>query len=232
MSKILIVEDDAYLRRDLKEILIKNGHVAETASSVSEALHYVYRDESIDLYLLDVWLPDGEGFAICSEIRKQNEKPVIFLTVCDDEEYVVKGLNLGGDDYIIKPFRTAELLSRIRANLRRTEGNHEELLLKSGELILNPGQETVKQNGALLKLSPIQYELLKKLMENGERIVKRDQLLEGLWKEPDNAVEDNTLSVNMSRLRSKIGEEYIETIRGFGYRFTGKVYRVRYENNT
>lgn len=105
MNKILVVEDDRYLRRDLKEILVKNGYVVATAASVQEAIWYVYNEETIDLYLLDLWLPDGDGFTICQKIRERNGKPVIFLTVCDDEECVVKGLQLGGDDYVTKPFR-------------------------------------------------------------------------------------------------------------------------------
>lgn len=131
MSKILVVEDDVYLRRDLKEILLKNGYDVASASSVKEAIWYVHNDEKIDLYLLDLWLPDGEGFAVCQQIRKRNLKPVIFLTVCDDEECIIKGLDLGGDDYVIKPFRTRELLSRIYANLRRVNQESQGLFLKA-----------------------------------------------------------------------------------------------------
>lgn len=225
MSKILIVEDDLYLRRDIKEVLAAKGYEVLAASCVSEARGYIYRNEEIDLYLLDIWLPDGDGFHICEEIRKRNLKPIIFLTVCDSEENVVKGLNLGADDYVIKPFRPGELLSRIQANLRRGEYLREQPVLKSGELVLDMSREEVSKEGELLKLSPVEYRLLKKLMENGEQIVKREQLLNCLWDFQCEGVEDNTLSVNMSRLRSKLGGDYIETIRGFGYRFTGKIYR-------
>lgn len=225
MSKILVVEDDSYLRRDIKEILVKNGYDVVTASSVREGLYYVSTDETIDLYLLDLWLTDGEGFTICSEIRKRSIKPVIFLTVCDDEEQVVKGLNLGGDDYVTKPFRTGELLSRIQANLRRMENQGNPLILKCDDLVLDPEQGIVKKCGSVLRLSPVEYGLLLKLMQNSGRIVKREQLHDSLWNGADEAVEDNTLSVTMSRLRGKIGNEYIETIRGFGYRFTGRVIR-------
>ena len=121
MSRILVVEDDFYLRRNLSDILRKNDFLVVTASSVGEAVRYVQTDDEIDLYLLDIWLPDGDGFEICREIRKRNRRPVIFLSVCEDEESVVKGLNMGGDDYVIKPYRTKELLSRIRANLRKNE---------------------------------------------------------------------------------------------------------------
>lgn len=225
MSKILIVEDDLYLRRDIKEVLETKGYEVVAASCVREALEYIYKNAEIDLYLLDLWLPDGDGFHICEEIRKRNLKPVIFLTVCDNEENVVRGLNMGADDYVTKPFRPGELLSRIQANLRRGEYLREQPVLKSGELVLDISREEVLKSGDLLKLSPLEYRLLRKLMENGEQIVKREQLLNCLWDFQYEGVEDNTLSVNMSRLRSKLGGDYIETIRGFGYRFRGKIHR-------
>lgn len=222
MKKLLVTEDDFYLRRDLKEILEKSRYQVVTASSVKEAIWYVYNDDSIDLYLLDVWLPDGEGFDVCKKIREKNQKPIIFLTVCDAEEDVVKGLSLGGDDYVMKPFRTRELLSRIQANLRRMETRTENKFLKCGEVLLDLQQEVVKRDGEEIKLRPVEYRILHKLMENAERIVKREQLLSCLWDGEEAAVEDNTLSVHMSRLRGKIGGEYIDTVRGFGYRFTQK----------
>ena len=173
--KLLVVEDEIYLQRQIKAILTERGYEVETASSRAEAVQYILNDSEISLYLLDIWLPDGDGFELCRLIRQKNMKPVIFLTACDDEESVVKGLDLGGDDYVSKPFRTAELLSRIQANLRR--------------------------------------------------IVRRESLMEKLWDAWGQEIEDNTLSVNISRLRRKIGSEYIETIRGFGYRFAKSVER-------
>ena len=223
MYKILVTEDDNYLRRDLKEILEKNEYRVVTASSVQEALWYVCNDEEIDLYLLDLWLPDGEGFAICKKIREKSQKPVIFLTVCDDEESVIQGLELGGDDYVIKPFRIRELLSRIQANLRRLEQAKSAEVLSCDGLLLNEEQGSVKKGEEELLFRPVEYQLLLKLMKNSERIVKREELLTCLWDGEKNAVEDNTLSVHISRLRGKVGGEYIETVRGFGYRFTKKV---------
>lgn len=229
MSRILVVEDDFYLRRNLSDILRKNDFLVVTASSVGEAVRYVQTDDEIDLYLLDIWLPDGDGFEICREIRKRNRRPVIFLSVCEDEESVVKGLNMGGDDYVIKPYRTKELLSRIRANLRKNESHHIETVIKSKDLLVDRKQGFVKKQGELVHLTPVELELLLKLMENAECIVDREQFMICLSKDGDESVEDNTLSVNMSRLRAKIGNEYIETVRGFGYRFVGKVYRDIYE---
>ena len=229
MNRILVVEDDFYLRRNLSDILRKNKFSVVTASSVGEAVRYVQTDESIDLYLLDIWLPDGDGFEICREIRKRNHRPVIFLSVCEDEESVVKGLNMGGDDYVVKPYRTKELLSRIRANLRKSESCSLETIFKSGDLMVDRMQGVVKKQGEMVHLTPVEWELLLKLMENAERIVDRDTLMACLSKDGYDGVEDNTLSVNISRLRAKIGNEYIETVRGFGYRFVGKVHRGIYE---
>lgn len=226
MNKILVVEDDNFLRRDLKEILEKNGYEVIVAATVAEAVHYIDTDEGIELYLIDIWLPDGEGFMVCEKIRKRNLKPIIFLSVCDDEEYIIKGLNIGGDDYVIKPFRTRELISRIEANLRRFKKKEVENILKSDHIIVDLITKTVTKDGMVVKLTPIEYLLLVKLMENAERIVKREQLHMSLWDSIGDEVEDNTLSVNISRLRSKIGIDYIETIRGFGYRYTQKINRM------
>lgn len=225
MKRIMIVEDDFYLRRNLKEILQEQQYEVVDVSTVAEAKGYLAREDFVDLYLLDIWLPDGNGFEICREIRKKTNTPVIFLTVCDDEESVVQGLNLGGDDFVTKPYRTRELLSRIQANLRKKEMSQAEIFFRSGELVLDKAQGIVKKEGAELTLSVAEYGLLEILMENAERIVKRETLLNRLWDGVDAAVEDNTLSVTLSRLRSKIGSGYIETVRGFGYRFTQKVYK-------
>lgn len=223
MKKILIVEDEHSLQKNIKELLTRHGYHPVTASTLSDAMYYVLNDKDIALFLLDVWLPDGDGFALCERIRRHSLNPVIFLTACDDEESVVKGLNLGGDDYIAKPFRAAELISRIQANLRRQESLHAVRFLNSGALKLDLAQGVAFKNGAKLPLGVTEYQLLLLLMQNAGRIIKREQLMERLWERVGKFAEDNTLSVNMSRLRKKAGPEYIETIRGFGYRFTRPV---------
>lgn len=220
MKTILLVEDELYLQKSIKELLERYDYVVMTASTVSEAAYYVRKESQIDLFLIDVWLPDGDGFALCRSIRRSSLKPVLFLTACDDEASIVKGLNLGGDDYITKPFRAAELISRIQANLRRQEMTNAVKRLQSGEIELDLTQGRAFKNGQELNLGAIEFELLLILMKNARRIVRREQLLERLWDDSGKYVEDNTLSVSMSRLRKKIGSEYIETIRGFGYRFT------------
>lgn len=223
MKKILIVEDELYLQKNIKELLTRHGYSVLTASNISEAMYHILNDKDIALFLLDVWLPDGDGFSLCERIRRYSLNPVIFLTACDDEESVVKGLNIGGDDYIAKPFRTAELISRIQANLRRQESLHAVRILKSGELKLDLKQGVAFKDGEELPLGTTEYQLLLILMQNAGRIVKREQFMEQLWDSSGKFAEDNTLSVNMSRLRKKAGSEYIETIRGFGYRFTKPV---------
>lgn len=229
MSKILVVEDDFYLRRNLKEILMDNGFSVVTASSVGEAVRYVQTEADIDLYLLDIWLPDGDGFEVCREIRRKTQRPIIFLSVCEDEESVVKGLTLGGDDYVIKPYRIKELLSRISANLRKNEKENQGVFWKGKDLIFDTVQGSVKKQGEHIRLTPIEFSLLFKLMEHADCIVKREQLMACIGDETGVGVEDNTLSVNMSRLRNKIGADTIETVRGFGYRFVGKVCKEIYE---
>lgn len=226
MAKILVVEDDIYLQRNLKEILTRNQYEVITASTKQEGMHYILNQQETDLYLLDVWLPDGDGFELCKQIRSRSLKPVLFLTACDDEASVVRGLDMGGDDYISKPFRTAELLSRLQANLRRQEQDRPAMLMQCGNIRLDQSQGAVTVDGENLALRPVEYRLLLMLMTNAGRIVKREQLLENLWDEADAGVEDNTLSVHISRLRRKLGSEYIETVRGFGYRFTGSVQSV------
>lgn len=220
MKRILIVEDELYLQKTIKELLEKHGYHTITSSSLSDAMHYMLNIDDIDLFLLDIWLPDGDGFQLCRHIRQRSLKPILFLTACNDEESVVKGLNLGGDDYISKPFRAAELISRIQANLRRQNPLNTVKILRGGEIKLDKQQGCAYKNEENLNLGTMEYQLLLVLMQNPRRIVKRELLLEKLWDNSGKFVEDNTLSVNMSRLRRKTGAEYIETIRGFGYRFT------------
>lgn len=223
MKKILVIEDEQYLQRSIRELLERHGYKAMAAYGVSDAMQYLLNKEDIDLFLLDVWLPDGDGFELCRSIRKYSLKPIIFLTACDDEESVVKGLNLGGDDYIAKPFRAAELISRIQANLRRQEIRDTVKIQRSGVLKIDKTQGRAYKEERELELGTIEYQLLLIMMENPRRIVKRERLFERIWEESGKYAEDNTLSVSMSRLRKKIGPEYIETIRGVGYRFTKQV---------
>lgn len=223
MKKILIAEDEQHLQRNIRQLLECHGYLALAASNISEAMHYVLNDREIDLFLLDVWLADEDGFELCRRIRLHSLKPVIFLTACDDEASVVKGLQIGGDDYITKPFRAAELISRIQANLRRQDFTNAVKILRCEDIKLDMRQGLAYKADESLHLGIIEYQLLLILMQNAGRILNRERLMEKLWDASGKSAENNTLSVNMSRLRKKIGPEYIETIRGFGYRFTKQV---------
>ena len=219
MKRILLIEDESFLRKNIKELLQKHGYEVSDAGNKAEAMQYILQKKPIDLYLIDVWLPDGDGFEICEQIRLCETAPVLFLTACDDEESIVKGLKIGGDDYITKPFRTAELLSRIEANLRRVEMGQIKQRIQCGEIVLDMEQERAFKNGEDLGLGVMEYQLLEVLMRNMGKIVKRELLLGQIWDSSGKYVQDNTLSVSVRRLRNKVGQEYIETVHGYGYRF-------------
>lgn len=238
MDKILVIDDDVYIRHNIEKILAGKHYEVYTADSVGAVQKVLSERGRMDLYLIDVVLPDGSGFDICRELRRCGDmSPVIFLTSCDDEESITMGLDIGGDDYIVKPFRTAELISRMRANLRRIQMHtpvsekkqNEQKRYQYGELEIDVEQCTVLRGGQVLKLTKVELELLEILIRNSGLIVKRSVLLEKVWDSNGNFVEDNTLTVAVSRLKSKLGHAeakgggpYIETIRGIGYRWTGK----------
>lgn len=219
MKKILIIEDEMFLRKNIKTLLENHGYEVVEAATKEEAMQYVLRKRPVDLFLVDVWLPDGDGFEVCEKIRMQSTSPLLFLTACDDEESIVKGLSLGADDYITKPFRTAELLSRIEANLRRVTMEQQKQVLQCGEIVLDIAQERAFKNGEDLGLGFMEYQLLEVLMRHEGSIVKRELLLGQVWDSTGKYVQDNTLSVSVRRLRNKVGQEYIETVHGYGYRF-------------
>lgn len=222
MSVILVVEDDPCLRQEIGGLLEKQGNTVKTASGYQEALQMILNRELIDLYLVDVMLPDGDGFSLCKRIRERDTGPILFLTACSDEESVVRGLELGADDYVVKPFRVRELLSRIQANLRRPQMQQGRYLY-SGELLLDKEDEMVYRQGEPLKLSKLEYRLLEFMLNHVGIVLKRECILENIWDGEGHFVEDNTLSVSMSRLRRKIGTyqdgPYWEVVWGVGYRY-------------
>ena len=216
---ILITEDDFYLRRNLKALLEGEGYITVTASSVKEAGRYI-QSGAFDLCLMDLWLPDGDGFELLQKIRERSGKPVIFLTVSDDEDTLVRAFSLGADDYVTKPYRKAELLSRIAANLRRSGGNLPEDLLTAGELVLNTRTGEVTLAGQELSLSPADTVLLRIFLRNAGTLLTRDRLMELLAADGvSEELDENALRVRVFRLRGKLGGTWIETVRGVGYRF-------------
>lgn len=220
MTKILLVEDDGQIASYLGELLRAEGFDTQIASSKKEASECLLV-QAFDLVLLDVSLPDGNGFSICAEIKREYEIPVIFLTASGDEYSVVAGLDMGADDYIAKPFRPRELISRIRSVLRRCK--KEQRILSCGDLKVNVSSATVTKGEKELFLSALEYRLLLLLLQNKGQILTRNQLLEEIWDASGEYVNDNTLSVYMKRLREKIEENpqsprLLHTIRGIGYR--------------
>jgi len=223
VSRILIVEDDYYLSKNIKLLLEQEGFDTAIASNCALA-KAAYDKEQPDLCLLDIMLPDGNGFELCEYIRKQSQVPVLIISAKDDEDSIVKGLELGADDYVTKPFKAKELLSRIRANLRRAGMPANRTVLSCEGLELNTEKYTVTKNGEPIELRNMEYQLLYSFLKHPQMVLTREVLLESLWDKEGNFVEDNTLSVTMKRLREKLGEtaegeQYIITLRGIGYRW-------------
>ncbi len=220
MIRILLVEDDRSIITSLTAFLEQEGFSVTAATGQQTALK-VLEEGAFDLALLDVFLADGNGFALCSAIKKNYGTPVIFLTASGDEYSVVTGLDLGADDYINKPFRPRELVSRIHSVLRRS--NRGSAVLELGELRVDPDKATVTKEGRELYLSALEYRLLLMLLNNRGAVLSRTQLLEEIWDIAGEFVNDNTLTVYIKRLRDKIEEDpqnptLIRTVRGIGYR--------------
>lgn len=223
MSKILIVEDDFYLSKNIKLLLEKEGYETLTAAGCVPAKDALEKKQP-DLCLVDIMLPDGNGFELCTYIRQCSNLPVIVISAKDDEESIVKGLELGADDYVIKPFKPKELLSRIGANLRRVSMQSKMTVYVCEDLEWNIEKHSVTKSGQPLELRKLEYQLLQCFLQQPEIVLKREVLLDHIWDKDSNFIEDNTLSVTIKRLREKIGEtpegkSYIETIRGIGYRW-------------
>ena len=223
MKRILIVEDDKTIVMGLTYSLKQEGYDVEACYSASDTLATL-NNQKFDLILLDLSLPDGNGYDICRKIKGSSDTPVIFLTACDDEVNVVMGLDMGADDYITKPFRLRELLSRIRTVLRRTSHNeNSDSELRIGDIVINTKKAKVYKNEEEILLTALEYRLLLTLMTNKGQVLSRDQLMEGIWDIAGNYVNDNTLTVYIKRLREKIEDDpqnpkYIQTVRGLGYR--------------
>lgn len=231
MYKVLLVEDDETLALALTYTLESNGYKVVSSYNLSDGKQKFIID-NYDLIILDVTLPDGTGYDLCKFIRVENlEIPIIFLTACDEEVNVVLGLDIGGDDYITKPFRINELLSRIKAILRRKgihKGKSQEVMnrIYSNNICIDKSKMKLYKDGEELSISAQEYRLMLLFMENQERILTREQILGRLWDDKGDYVEDNTLSVYIKRLRQKIeidssNPKIIETVRGVGYRFRG-----------
>lgn len=214
-----MVEDDRAIVENLREFLAGEGFCVTPASGQREALD-ILEERHFDIVLLDISLSDGNGFAVCAYVKKNTDTPVIFLTASGDECSVVTGLDMGADDYISKPFRPRELVSRIGACLRRN--GKKQILLEAGNVTVDTMKAVVRKDGEEIFLSVLEYRLLLILFQNKGMVLTREKLLEAIWDMAGEFVEDNTLTVYMKRLREKIEDnparpEIIKTIRGMGY---------------
>ncbi|MCI9620973.1 MAG: response regulator transcription factor [Dorea sp.] len=221
---VLVVEDDSVILEGLRFALTQEGYQVMTAASAAEAMEVIEGGDSIGFYLLDVMLPDGDGYQICRAVRQISQAPILFLTACDDEVNTVMALEQGADDYIAKPFRIRELTARMKAILRRTSRNPEAaaniLTVGRNQVNLQTGRVYLDQEEIVL--TAMEYKLLLIFLNHRGQILTRRQILEHIWDEAGDFVNDNTLSVYVKRLRKKLGDtaegELIQTVRGTGYR--------------
>lgn len=223
MRRIFLVEDDEQIAGNLADLLRSEGFEVAHASTQREALSRL-GEESFDLALVDISLPDGSGFTICTEIKRVRNVPVIFLTAFGDEASVVTGLNMGADDYVIKPFRMRELIARINVALRKYQPALS--VLEVGGLTVDMAAGIVKKAGREIPLSALEYRLLLMFCNNPRGIITRERLLDELWDAAGEYVTDNALTVYVRRLREKIEDDpanpqIILTVRGTGYRLGG-----------
>ncbi len=220
MSSVLLIEDDSVIASSIKYYLENEGFQIFTADNEEKSLNII-KENVIDLILLDITLGNENGFDLFHQIKKLTNIPIIFLTALDEEINVVRGLEMGADDYITKPFRARELLSRIKAVLRRCSSSTEEIIYKN--LKINVKQAKVYKDDEIVFLTSLEYKLLLVLLENKGKILSREKILASIWDVSEEFVNDNTLSVYIKRLREKIeidpnNPQIILTIRGLGYK--------------
>lgn len=214
-EKIFLLEDDIFLRDGLCELLENAEYAVVSAGTIKEAEEAV-KSSAFSLLILDVMLPDGSGFDFCQRLRAMGgSTSILFLTACDDEIQIVRGLDSGADDYVTKPFKLLELLSRVRALIRRNTVS----TFTSREIMVDTNNMTVKKNGEVIFVTKTEFQILSCLIRNSGVIITRATLLQNIWDDNGNFIDDNTLSVHMSRLREKIGADHITTVRGVGYRW-------------
>lgn len=220
MRKILLVEDNDTIIMGLKYSLEQENFDVDTAKNIVTAKSKIKKQE-YDLYLLDIALPDGEGYEICKSIKEKENSPVIFLTAKDEETDIVQGLDMGADDYVVKPFRTRELISRINSVLRRYQKNTSyENQIKCQNILIDNNTAKVYKNEKEVILTSLEYKILLMLFNNKNILVTREQILDKIWDVAGNFVNDNTLTVYIKRIREKIDDKdgkIIQTVRGIGY---------------
>ena len=224
MKRFFLLEDDFSLINGLSFAMKKQGYEMEVARTIGEA-ETMWEEEKDDLVILDVSLPDGSGFDFCREIRQTSKVPILFLTAADEEIDMIMGLDIGGDDYITKPFKLAVFMSRINALLRRSDNfNQEDTELHSRGITIRLLKGEVYKNGERVELTANEYKLLRLLMENPGQVLSPEQILGKLWDCREDYVDGNTLTVYIRRLRKKIEDDpgrpdRIVTVRRMGYKW-------------
>lgn len=224
MKRLFLLEDDLSLINGLSFAVKKQGYEIVIARTTLEA-DALWADGTYDLVILDVSLPDGSGFDFCKKIRQTSKVPIMFLTAADEETDIIMGLDIGGDDYITKPFKLAVFLSRINALLRRSENFSTAVTeLSSGGIRVRLLKGEVYKRGEVVELTASEYKLLCLFMENPDQILSQEQILGRLWDCSENYIDNNSLTVYIRRLRTKIednpGEpKRIITVRGMGYKW-------------
>lgn len=211
--KILLIEDNRAISKGLVYTLEQNGFEVALCENAESTLNSLGGD--FDLFIVDVSLPDGNGFELCDEIKRVCETPVIFLTALDDEDSIVKSFDLGAEDYITKPFSSRELLARIK---RITKKLDKTMAMNFGDISIDFDKKQVYKNGNPIVLTALEYRLFAMLAKNSGKVLTREQILERIWDLSGNYVEDNTLTVYIKRLRKKLDTNMIKTVKGLGYR--------------
>ena len=212
--RVLLVEDNKLISKGLVYTLMSKGHEVVLCENCETA--FLHSGEEFDVIVLDVMLPDGNGFELFRDIRRVNSAPVIFLTAVDDEDHIVGGLEMGAADYITKPFSARELLARIgRFDKKR---NGQSSILTVGSISLDTEKHTVSSAENEVELTALEYRILLMLMENAGKVVTRDRIMEKIWDVAGNFVNDNTLTVYIKRIRNKLKTDQIHTVKGIGYK--------------
>lgn len=226
MSRIFLLEDDCSLITGLSFSLKKQGFELEMAKTIAEA-NMLWQENKFDLLILDVSLPDGSGFDFCQRVRRTSDVPIIFLTASDEEINAIMGLDMGGDDYISKPFKLGVLMSRINALLRRSQRKTLDTAkqeLTSNGIVVSLLEGAAYKDGVNLELSAGEYKLLCYFMQNPGHILSKEQIMDKLWDSEGNYIDSSALTVYIRRLRMKIEEnpgepKFLLTVRGMGYKW-------------
>jgi len=221
MKRLLIVEDDNSISTALSFSFKKEGFDVNAIATAAEARKLIF-EEPFDIIIMDVGLPDGDGFEVSKYIRSVSQVPIVFLTARDEKEYMYRGFELGGDDYITKPFSFKELYLRVNSILRRNENSDMKKVRVSGDIRIDTSSVRVYKKDVILDLTPTEYKLLNFFFDNARDAMTREDILKNIWATTQDLKGDNTISVYIKRLREKIEDEvntpvYIKTVRNVGY---------------